>query len=93
MDTINKLLKKQAPKRRGKISAAETAGEATPRNAQDTPVSEKAEPTMTRWVSSRDSCRVGVPDEWFGTPAGRLFGNESRSQTPHTSGGKLVEEV
>ncbi|KAK2758299.1 hypothetical protein FQN54_004145 [Arachnomyces sp. PD_36] len=94
MDTINKLLKKQAPKRRGKISAAETAGEATPRNAQATPESDKPTPTMTRWVSSRESCRVGVPNEWIGVPAGRVLGNGSGSQIPQAGGsGKLVEEV
>lgn len=95
MDTINKLLKKQAPKRRGKISAAETAGEATPLNVQETAASNTPpEPTMTRWVSTRDSCKIGVPSEWLGTPAGRVFGDENRSPIPHAgAGGKLVEEV
>lgn len=94
MDTINKLLKKQAPKRRGKISAAEAAGEATPSNVQETAASQPLEPTMTRWVSTRDSCNIGVPSEWLGTPAGRLFGTESGSPIPQVSGGgKLVEEV
>ena len=95
MDTINKLLKKQAPKRRGKISAAETGGDATPRNGQEAPEPEKADPTLTRWVSTRDSCRVGVPSEWLGVPVGRIFSPESRSgPIPHEGGGrKLVEEV
>ncbi|KAI1936760.1 hypothetical protein LOZ58_002413 [Ophidiomyces ophidiicola] len=72
MDTINKLLKKQAPKRRGKISAAETAGDASPR-AQDVEELIKPEPTMVRYVMNCDGCRLGVPDEWFGAPAGQLF--------------------
>lgn len=93
MDTINRLLKKQAPKRRGRVPAAETA-EATP--AQDEKEPEKLDPTMVRWVSSRDSCRVGVPVEWFGTPAGRMFGDAPPPQPPsmETNGArKLVEEV
>lgn len=93
MDTINRLLKKQAPKRRGRVPAAETA-EATP--AQDEKEPEKLDPTMVRWVSSRDSCRVGVPVEWFGTPAGRMFGDAPPQQPPsmETNGArKLVEEV
>ena len=95
MDTINRLLRKQAPKRRGKVSAAEiaaegggTAASATEQQEeqQQTPVvHEKPDPIMARWVSNRDGFRVGVPDEWLGTPAGRVFG----SNTP----GKLVEEV
>jgi Ino eighty subunit 2 len=94
MDTINKLLKKQAPKRRGKISAAETGGDATPKNGQEISEPEKPDPTLTRWVSSRDSCRVGVPSEWLGVPAGRVFSPENGSPIPQgTGGGKLVEEV
>ncbi|KAK2810598.1 hypothetical protein FQN50_002855 [Emmonsiellopsis sp. PD_5] len=96
MDTINKLLKKQAPKRRGKISAAETAagaGDTTPRT-QEPQEPEKAEPTMIRYVSNRDGCRVGVPDEWFGTPAGRIFGNATKgSMGASNRGQRLVEEV
>ena len=66
MDTINRLLKKQAPKRRGKISALELSannaagegGEATP------PEVEKANPVYVRWVSDGKGCRLGVPEEW-----------------------------
>lgn len=82
MDTINRLLKKQAPKRRGRIPAAETAGEATP----DVPVEvEKPDSTMIRWISGREGCKVLVPDEVLGTPAGRPFGGLPK--------GKLIEEV
>ncbi|KAL1999962.1 hypothetical protein VTN02DRAFT_3735 [Thermoascus thermophilus] len=90
MDTINRLLKKQAPKRRGRVPAAETA-EATP-GAPEAKEPERLDPTMVRWVSSRDSCRIGVPPEWFGTPAGRVFGDAPPSM--ETNGPrKLVEEV
>src|SRR5438552_12667963 len=68
MDTINKLLKKQAPKRRGKIAAAETAGDTTPR-IQEAQEPEKPEPTMTRYISNRNGCKIGVPEEWLETPA------------------------
>jgi Ino eighty subunit 2 len=82
MDTINRLLKKQAPKRRGRIPAAETAGEATP----DVPVEvEKPDPTMIRWINGREGCKALVPDEILGTPAGRPFGS--------LPGRKLIEEV
>ena len=85
MDTINRLLKKQAPKRRGKISAAEiTAQEHGDESPQEMPEEEipPANPIYVRWVSDKDGCRIGVPGEWLGTPVGRVFGEK-----------KLVEEV
>lgn len=87
MDTINRLLRKQAPKRRGRIPAAEAAEASAEQGALEV---EKADPTMIRWSSSRNGSRVGVPEEWFGTPAGRVFG-----EGPLGSNGprKLVEEV
>lgn len=89
MDTINRLLKKQAPKRRGRITVTETAaGEGTP----DVPAEfEKADPTMIRWTSSRDRCRIGVPEEMFGGPAARLFGEPPAGS--ESGSRKLVEEV
>ncbi|KGO72150.1 PAPA-1-like conserved region [Penicillium italicum] len=84
MDTINRLLKKQAPKRRGRAAAAEAA-DGTP--GQEGAEAEKADPTMARWVSGSNGCRVTVPGEWLGTPAGRVFG------APSIPTGKMVEEV
>lgn len=71
MDTINKLLKKQAPKRRGKVAANETAGDATPNVEEEETFKPNA--VYTRWVSSKDGCRIGVVEEWNGTPVGRVF--------------------
>jgi Ino eighty subunit 2 len=86
MDTINRLLKKQPPKRRGRLAAAETGAEGTPDVAPEPP---KADPTMIRWVSTRDAFKVAVPEELFETPVARAFG-----QVPPTNGNrKLVEEV
>ncbi|KAL8753890.1 MAG: hypothetical protein Q9199_004719 [Rusavskia elegans] len=65
LDTINRLLKKQAPKRRGKISAEEIATNAmAPPEPSDVEY-EKANPVYIRWVSDRDGSRVGVPSEWL----------------------------
>ncbi|RAK96267.1 PAPA-1-like domain-containing protein [Aspergillus ibericus CBS 121593] len=83
MDTINRLLRKQAPKRRGRIPAAEAAEAASAE--QEVQEYEKPDPTMVRWVSGRDGSRVGVPEEWLGIPAGRVFGGNGS--------GKLVQEV
>ncbi|KAJ5773025.1 hypothetical protein N7457_007921 [Penicillium paradoxum] len=85
MDTINRLLKKQAPKRRGRAAAAE-APDGTP--GQETKEPEKPDPTLVRWISGANGCRVNVPEEWLGTPAGRVF---SAPTVPAT--GKMVEEL
>ncbi|KAL2820446.1 PAPA-1-like conserved region-domain-containing protein [Aspergillus granulosus] len=84
MDTINRLLRKQAPKRRGRIPAAEAAENAAADQEAAAPEVEPIDPTMVRWVSGREGSRVGVPEEWFGTPAGQIFGGTPR---------KLVEEL
>lgn len=86
MDTINRLLRKQPPKKRGR-GAAEGA-EATPaeQEAQE-PEKQKPDHTMIRWVSNRQGSQLSVPEEWLGTPAGRLFGANPLGPR------KLVEEV
>lgn len=85
MDTINRLLRKQPPKKKGR--AAEGAdGTPTDQDAQETE-RQKLDPTMIRWVSNRKGSVLSMPNEWFGTPAGRLFGAAPEGSR------KLVEEV
>jgi Ino eighty subunit 2 len=84
MDTINKLLKKQAPKRRGRAAAGDLAGDATP-NTQDIEF-EKPNPIVIRWVNNAQGSRIGVPEEWLDTPIGKVFGPAPTGQR------KLVEE-
>ncbi|KAL9045030.1 MAG: hypothetical protein Q9214_001873 [Letrouitia sp. 1 TL-2023] len=89
LDTINRLLKKQAPKRRGKISAEEiTANALAPPEPFEEEV-EKANPVFIRWVNDRDGSRIGVPEEWLQAGAeggvGKMF---------YGMGGRMmVEEV
>ena len=85
MDTINRLLKKQAPKRRGKISQAEIQEGTDKEEVEEEAEPEKANPVYVRWVNNANGSRLGVPEEWLGGPAGRVF--EGRSS------GKLIEEV
>lgn len=95
MDTINRLLKKQAPKRRGKISNAELNankdGSAnTPGNEMNTaePEIEKPNPIFVRWVNTREGTKMGVPEEWLGAPIGRVF-----QGAKGLGSGRMVEEV
>lgn len=79
METINKLLKKQAPKTTKKANAA----------ANDTPGEggQGPDPTKIRWVSTKQGSRVGVPSEMVGGPVGKMFGGGG------IGSGKMVEEV
>jgi Ino eighty subunit 2 len=83
MDTINRLLRKQAPKRRGRIPAAEAAENAAA-DQEAAAETDFVDPTMVRWISGREGSRVAVPEEWIGTAPGRIFGGTPR---------KLVEEI
>lgn len=82
METINKLLKKQAPKtnRRNAI----LAGDETPDQEGS-----RADPMFVRWVSTKEGSRVGVPDEMLIGPTGRLFVGGGTG----LPGGKMVQEV
>lgn len=88
METINKLLKKQAPKTNKKGAAAAAAKDPATREANDE-LSEDAQrpaPTFVRWTNTKQGSRVGVPGEMVRGPAGKLFGGGVRT-------GKMVEEV
>lgn len=85
METINKLLKKQAPKVNKKAAAAAAAADGTPED--DGP---KVSPVFVRWVSNKNGVSIGVPKEMVDGPTGRLFrGGTSTPPLPT----KMVEEV
>lgn len=48
----------------------------------------KADPLFTRWVSTKEGIKLGVPEEWLGKHVGTYFG----SPLP-PSNGALVREV
>jgi Ino eighty subunit 2 len=88
METINKLLKKQAPKtnaRRRDFNGI--GGDATP----DTE-GQKPNPLFVRWVSNKDGNQIGVPEEWLEGPVGAMFQNSVKAGGSGM-GGKLIEEV
>lgn len=81
METINKLLKKQAPKINRKAAAAD----AQDGNAQ------KPNPIFIRWVSNKSGNRIAVPDEIIEGPTGILFGDKTKQSSAVPA--KLVTEV
>ena len=92
MSTINRLLKRQPPKRKGKAinpeaGEAGTAAEgASPAEIEESEV-ERANPLFVRWVNNKDGSRIGVPDEWLGKKVGKVFGPAPPSC------GRFVEEM
>ncbi|KAF1812507.1 hypothetical protein P152DRAFT_473671 [Eremomyces bilateralis CBS 781.70] len=88
MDTINRLLKKQAPKRRNK-SAAEIAAEAAEEGGEYVV---RAPPLYARFVQSATGTAVAAPDEWLEAPVGRVFTGPSGRGVRGLSS-RMVEEV
>ncbi|MCJ1447028.1 MAG: hypothetical protein MMC23_007536 [Stictis urceolatum] len=76
METINRLLKKQAPKRRGKISAQEIAEGADTPEVEFKEV-EHVDPVFSRWISNKNGMVLALPGEWKNTPMGALAGNRN----------------
>ena len=66
METINKLLKKQAPKTNRKA-----ATQADDEPAED-PLS-RPNPMFLRWVSSKEGSRLGVTKEIMAAPTGQVY--------------------
>lgn len=91
METINKLLKKPAPKRRTRAEMlADAASASTPGfDEEGGVVYDRPDPGFTRYVQDRHGARLGVPEEWLGTPVGQAFGIAGGGG----SGRKMVEEV
>lgn len=81
METINKLLKKQAPKINRKAAAAAA-------NAEGGEFANRPSPAFVRWVSNKSGSQVSVPEEMLSGPAGKVFGGGSG-----LASGKMVEEV
>ena len=88
METINKLLKKQAPKTNARRNMMNNIG------GYSTPDSEgqKPNPLFVRWVSNKDGNRIGVPEEWIEGPIGSNFQGGVK-QVSSRMGRNLVEEV
>lgn len=90
MDTINRLLKKQPPKR-GRKSALEI----TESGQEEEPDVEKADPLFVRYRQTHEGTSLGVPEEWLDAPVGRVFAGKMERPSGGRSGfgGRMVEEV
>ncbi|KAG6002920.1 hypothetical protein E4U54_000780 [Claviceps lovelessii] len=82
METINKLLKKQAPKINRKAAAAAARADSPDEEAN------KPNSTLIRWINNKNGSKVLVPQDILAGPAGAVF-----SKNSGLSSGKMVEEV
>ncbi|KAK0673417.1 PAPA-1-like conserved region-domain-containing protein [Cercophora samala] len=89
METINKLLKKQAPKTTRKNALLAAGGYDTPDGTAE--AAPRADPMFVRWVNNKDGSKVSVPDEMLAGPAGRVFVKGGLGGG--LASGKMVEEV
>jgi Ino eighty subunit 2 len=87
MDTINRLLKKQPPKR------GRRAQEVTESGQDEEAEIERANPLFVRYVQNAKGTQLGVPDEWLQAPVGTLFAGDVASKTQKPFTGRMVEEV
>lgn len=89
-DTINRLLKKQAPKRRSK--AEKEADRIAEEEADPERVIPKANPVYTRTTMTAAGTTWSVPEAWEGAPFAPYLQNSVR-KAPRPFTGRLVEEV
>lgn len=84
METINKLLKKQAPKTNKR--RAEMAGGNGETTADGEPA--KPNPVFVRWINNKEGSSVSVTNEYLESPVGGVFQGGVKAE-----GRKMVEEV
>jgi len=85
MDTINRLLKKQPPKR-GKRAIQDD-------NSEEDGEVEKANPLFVRYTQTVHGTSMAVPEEWLGSPAGSVFAGDMAKPSLRPYGHRMVEEV
>ena len=84
METINKLLKKQAPKTNKR--RAEMAGGNGETTADGEPA--KPNPVFVRWINNKEGSSVSVTNEYLESPVAGVFQGGVKAE-----GRKMVEEV
>ncbi|KAF2262371.1 hypothetical protein CC78DRAFT_534863 [Lojkania enalia] len=88
MDTINRLLKKQPPKRQRRViqDLAESGQE-------EEPEVEKANPLYVHYTQNANGVSLGIPEEWLQAPTGNIFTGKLAPASNRPLRGRMVEEV
>ncbi|KAF2470568.1 uncharacterized protein BDR25DRAFT_261589 [Lindgomyces ingoldianus] len=88
MDTINRLLKKQPPKRGRRIIQ-----DITESGLEDELDVEKANPLYVRYTQNASGSLMAFPDQWLQTPAARDLAGKLNRAPSRPFSGRMVEEV
>lgn len=88
LDTINRLLKKQPPKR-GRRTLQDVTGSGQEEEFE----AERADPLYVRYVQNAKGTQMGVPDEWLQAPIGSIFTGKLEPSSKRPFSGRMVEEV
>ncbi|RMZ74295.1 isoflavone reductase family [Pyrenophora seminiperda CCB06] len=86
LDTINRLLKKQPPKR-GRKALQDEDGQ------EEEPEPERANPLFVRYIQNAKGTQLAVPDEWLQAPVGTIFTGDLQKGVQKPFSGRMVEEV
>lgn len=87
MDTINRLLKKQPPKRGRKAQEITESGQ-----EEDAEV-ERANPLYVRYTQNVKGTQLAIPNEWLQGPAGYALSGSLTAPLKRPFNGRMVEEV
>jgi Ino eighty subunit 2 len=91
MDTINRLLKKQAPKRRKRAEIeADQMAERIANGEDDAP---RAPSAFVRSIQNSEGSVIAIPDEWIGAPFAPFLTEVIPADPARPYSGRLVEEV
>jgi Ino eighty subunit 2 len=91
MDTINRLLKKQAPKRRKRAEIeADQIAERLANGEDDAP---RAPSIFSRSIQNSQGTTIALPDEWIGASFAPFLTEVTPAGPARPYSGRLVEEV
>ncbi|KAF1832118.1 hypothetical protein BDW02DRAFT_571363 [Decorospora gaudefroyi] len=88
LDTINRLLKKQPPKRGRKVIQ-----DITESGQEEEPEPDRANPLFVRYIQNAKGSQLAVPDEWLKAPVGSIFTGNMEKASHKPFSGRMVEEV
>jgi Ino eighty subunit 2 len=92
MDTINRLLKKQAPKRRkrAEIEADRIAEGLADGDDENYP---RASSVFVRYIQNAQGSKLAIPEDWVDTPFAPFLTKVSPADSSRPYTGRMVEEV
>jgi Ino eighty subunit 2 len=92
MDTINRLLKKQAPKRRKRAEIeADRIAEGLANGDEDG--APRASSIFVRSIQTAEGSKLAIPEDWIGTPFAPFLTEVVPAGPTRPYSGRMVEEV